>query len=246
MANVAVVAITDPTNLMEITAIPAAGVQLCTTNDATGGSMVTSPDATRLYILCQDDAEVQVWNISDGNPENAGVTTAIFVASVSIAAVCPTAFSGVELGINADGSLVFVTCQLDNKVAVITTSNNMVAGMFATGVAPTGIEAVSNPPLEITSTTLPDATMGMAYSTFIVARGGIIPRTWSEVTGFALADDADCMGLGLNTATGEIGGTPAASGGAVCSFTIRVTDNTAVDGTNPAQYVDRAFTITVN
>jgi hypothetical protein len=75
--------------------------------------------------------------------------------------------------------------------------------------------AVSGP-LTITTTSLPDATKGVAYSQMLTAGGGLPPYTWSISSG-TLPD-----GLALNASTGAVSGTPAADG--QFSFQIRVTD----------------------
>lgn len=69
----------------------------------------------------------------------------------------------------------------------------------------------------ITTTTLPGGTVGVAYSTTLVASGGTTPRTWSVFAGSLPT------GLTLNTISGAITGTPTVA--VASSFTIRVTDS---------------------
>ncbi|HUR32928.1 MAG TPA: Ig domain-containing protein [Vicinamibacterales bacterium] len=54
----------------------------------------------------------------------------------------------------------------------------------------------------ITTTSLPDATVGTAYSSSLAASGGTLPYAWSIASGALPA------GLQLNGATGDIAGTP--------------------------------------
>jgi len=68
----------------------------------------------------------------------------------------------------------------------------------------------------LTTTSLPDATYGAAYSKTLEAIGGQPPYTWS--TSSTLPN-----GLTLNTSTGEISGTPTQTGSFNLTFT--VTDN---------------------
>ncbi len=69
--------------------------------------------------------------------------------------------------------------------------------------------------LDITTTTLPAATVGTAYSQQLVATGGSTPYSWSLEAG------SPPPGLTLSAA-GVVGGTPTGAGSA--TFTVRVTD----------------------
>ncbi len=72
------------------------------------------------------------------------------------------------------------------------------------------------PPLAIDCNSPPDGTVGVPYSHFLQASGGLPPYTFFLFAG-ALPD-----GLSLNTVTGEISGTPTLAG--TFAFTVRVTD----------------------
>ena len=72
------------------------------------------------------------------------------------------------------------------------------------------------PPPEITTTSLPNGTVGQPYSQTLQATGGTSPLTWSLESGALPA------GLALNASTGALTGTPTAGG--TSSFTARVTD----------------------
>lgn len=85
----------------------------------------------------------------------------------------------------------------------------------------------------ITTTTLPDATIGVAYSETAAAAHGVAPYTWSLTAGALPA------GLTLNAATGEISGTPAV-GATSQTFTLRVRDSDT-----PAMTGTRSLTLTV-
>ena len=71
------------------------------------------------------------------------------------------------------------------------------------------------PPLEITTTSLPDGTVGVAYSKTLAATGGTTPYTWFPVSGSLPG------GLSLSEG-GVISGTPTAEGD--FNFTVKVTD----------------------
>ena len=71
-------------------------------------------------------------------------------------------------------------------------------------------------PLMITTTSLPAATGGAAYSATLAATGGVTPYTWSVTAGTLPP------GLTLNASTGVIAGTPDVAG--TYAFTVTVTD----------------------
>src|SRR5207245_405023 len=71
--------------------------------------------------------------------------------------------------------------------------------------------------LSITTTSLPQATTSVAYSTTLQATGGAAPYTWSVSSGSLPT------GLSLSTTAGTIFGTPTQSG--TFSFTAQVMDS---------------------
>jgi N,N-dimethylformamidase beta subunit-like protein/F5/8 type C domain-containing protein/putative Ig domain-containing protein len=81
---------------------------------------------------------------------------------------------------------------------------------------------VVRPPLKITTTTLPPATVGVAYNASLAATGGTPPYRWS------IASGSLPLGLSLSS-NGTISGTPLQSGS--FSFTVRVTDSSSPAGT---------------
>jgi len=86
--------------------------------------------------------------------------------------------------------------------------------------------------LVVTTTSLPNGTMGQSYSAMVGATGGLSPYSWSVIAGSLPA------GLSLNGTTGAVGGTPTGSG--TSSFTVQVTD-----GQVPADSAAQALQITV-
>ena len=77
--------------------------------------------------------------------------------------------------------------------------------------------------LSITSSALPNAQVGKAYTTTLSATGGTTPYTW------ALASGTLPAGLALNTATGVVSGTPSVTAaGTPLTFTVS-------DASSPAQ-----------
>jgi hypothetical protein len=75
---------------------------------------------------------------------------------------------------------------------------------------------VNEPPLGVTTSTLPLATKGISFSQQLNATGGNPPYTWGVIAG-ALPG-----GLMLASSTGVISGTPAAAG--AFSFSVKATD----------------------
>ena len=86
--------------------------------------------------------------------------------------------------------------------------------------------------LTISPTTLPNPTVGVAYSETVTASLGTSPYTYSVASGSLPA------GLSLNSSTGVISGTPTASGSV--SFTISASDSASPTGTG-----DRPYTVNV-
>jgi len=86
--------------------------------------------------------------------------------------------------------------------------------------------------LAVLTASLPDGCLGMGYSQAIAVVGGLTPYTWSVSSG-TLPE-----GLSINASTGEISGTPTATG--MASFTVTVTDSAT-----PAGTVEQALSIAV-
>ena len=79
-----------------------------------------------------------------------------------------------------------------------------------------GFATLTVPAMQATTTTLPDATVGVAYSQTLGEQNGLAPFTWT------IASGSLPTGLALNSTTGAITGTPTTAG--INSFTVEVTD----------------------
>jgi Putative Ig domain len=78
---------------------------------------------------------------------------------------------------------------------------------------------VVNPALSVTTNSLASGVLGSNYSQTLGASGGITSYTWAVTTGSLPA------GLGLNTSTGVISGTPSGTFTGTTNFTVTVTDS---------------------
>ena len=124
-------------------------------------------------------------------------------------------------------------------VGLTLSSSGVISGTPTTAGGPTSVtfkvadsaSGTSTKILPITITTtsaistgsLPNATIGVAYSQTLTATGGTTPYTWSIVTGALPA------GLSLSS-SGVISGTPAAVGGPI-SVTFKVNDSASASST---------------
>ncbi|MGA8300564.1 MAG: putative Ig domain-containing protein [Terriglobales bacterium] len=88
------------------------------------------------------------------------------------------------------------------------------------------------PPLQITTTSLPNGTTGSSYAATLAATGGVQPYSWSVTSGSLPA------GLTLTSNSGQISGTPTATG--AFAFTVQVKDSE-----NPAVAVTANLSITI-
>ena len=88
-----------------------------------------------------------------------------------------------------------------------------------------------NPAITVNPATLPNGTVGIAYSQTVSATGGTGSYTFSVSAGSLPA------GLSLNAATGAITGTPTTA--ATSNFTITATDGLGATGA-------RAYVVTIN
>jgi hypothetical protein len=89
----------------------------------------------------------------------------------------------------------------------------------------------SHPGVVITTTSLPEGTVGTVYVQAIAASGGTTPYSW------LLSAGTLPPGFSLNAATGVISGTPTTT--AIANFTVTVTDSSS-----PARSASQSFSIT--
>jgi hypothetical protein len=93
--------------------------------------------------------------------------------------------------------------------------------------------AAAGSPLTITTTSLPNGTVGAAYNQTLSATGGKTPYSWSVTVGTLPG------GLTLGSSTGTVSGTPNTAG--TSNFTVQVKDSST-----PAQTATHALSILIN
>ena len=129
--------------------------------------------------------------------------------------------SGLSIG-SSTGAITGTPAQSSvgtaSVVITVTDSTQPTAQSTTATLSLTVVAPVLTNPLTITTTSLPEATVGSTYSASIAASGGIPPYTYSA-SGLP-------SGLAIGSSTGAITGTPAATSVGTASVAITVTDST--------------------
>ncbi|MEO5842851.1 MAG: putative Ig domain-containing protein [Acidimicrobiales bacterium] len=135
-------------------------------------------------------------------------------------------------GLNSYQGIVYAPVAQVHVVGNAATSIGSIVAQTVWFSGTSDIELGPEPPLAVSTATLPNAAVGVPYSVNLVAANGTTPRSWTAPAGLP-------AWLSLNT-TGTLSGTPTAVG-TTAPFTVTVTDSAA-----PAATASRSFTITVN
>jgi len=141
------------------------------------------------------------------------------VAALPNGATTGGAWSGVQAG-KLTGNLYAGSTQLTPTAAGAYTYALTCGGTIS------GFTTLTVPAMVANTTSLPDGTVGAAYSQTLTQQNGLAPFTWSVASGSLPA------GLSLDASTGVISGTPTQAG--VNSFTVQVADSEAVPATASA------------
>ena len=200
------------------TAVGGGTATIMATTDGIGGSLALTVAQTVATIEVTPAGPLTLTSLGatesltavakdSGGAVVAGVTFAWASDNEASAAVAP------------DGTVTAVA----NGVANITAS--------ASGVTSNAVEVTINTTLTVTTTSLPNGALTIAYSVTLAATGGDGNYTWLVASGSLLS------GLNLNTSAGEISGTPTVV--ETLDFTVQVTSG---DG----ETAQRALSITVN
>jgi hypothetical protein len=136
--------------------------------------------------------------------------------------------------VSAAGTLAVITmiATANSGTSPLTLANVIVGDINGNAISVNLVNGqVVNTPPTITTSSLPNGTVSVAYSQTLAATGGTTPYNWSIASGTLPT------GLALNT-SGVISGTPTTAGGPT-AVTFRVTDSTSATTT-------KSLSITIN
>ncbi|MHC4714189.1 MAG: beta strand repeat-containing protein, partial [Planctomycetota bacterium] len=216
----------------EISGTPTTGGTSNFTVRATDSNTPADSDDQALSIYIPDDLLITTSSLADGQ---VGVAYSETLAATG--GVTPYSWSIVSGSLPAGLSLNSSTGEISGTPTTSETANFTVEVTDSNTPADTDQQALSiyiaPETLTITTSSLPDSQVGVAYSETLQASGGVTPYSWAVVVGSLPA------GLSLNSSTGEISGTPTAYG--TSNFTVEVTDSDAPPSTD-----QQALSITVD
>jgi len=194
-------------------------------SDSLNGADLTGTNFTGANMTSDDFSGA---NLVDANFTNAGVADADFTGTVLIPSdqtgvansragavvswPAPSGVTGLAPGActPAAGS-TFAIGTTEVQCSVVDDQDD--PGAFGTFTVDVGLP----PPLELTTSSLPVATVGVLYSGQLSASGGYQPYSWKRLSGTLP------RGLHLDKATGTISGTPSKSSTS-STFTVEVLD----------------------
>jgi hypothetical protein len=179
-----------------------------------GGSVPTFNTGTAFNASSTSNVAVVLYD-AHNNVIDVVATGNVAVASLNNAAAA-------NAGITSSHWATNLTTGSDNYSRSVATDTNTAADWTASAAGTPGVfnPALPVPALEFALDSYPAARVGVAYARTIAAVGGVPPYTYQ------LVNATSTPWLSINTATGDLSGTPAA--GDVGSFpvTAKVTDST--------------------
>ncbi|HVB85752.1 MAG TPA: putative Ig domain-containing protein [Candidatus Dormibacteraeota bacterium] len=235
------------------TGLPSDGLSLNSSTGAITGTPTSKGTVTFTYTVKDSSAAGPLSSTSGSlaitvaNPAAPAITT---TQPQVTAATAASAYS-FKFQASGTGTLTWSVTGLPADGLTFNTSNNTVSGTptspqtvaitltvsdtYGQSSAATPFNITVNPaPLSITTTSLPQGTIGTGYSSTNVAiTGGTAPFTWSVSSGALPA------GLLLNTSTGAITGTPT-SAAVTSAPTIKVADSST-----PQMTASKSFTVAI-
>ena len=163
-----------------------------------------------------------------------GSVGAAYSASLAAAGGTPPYSWSIVSGALPTGLTLSAAGQITGTPATPGTTSFTVQATDSQGSPATATRAltlsVNAAPLSVVTTTLPNGTIGTAYSATLAATGGAAPYSWTIISGALPA------GLSLSSG-GVISGTPSAA--LPASFTVKITDSQLTPATDT-----RALTLT--
>jgi hypothetical protein len=172
--------------------------------DGFGDVSLIAPGAN-IFTTYKDGAYVHINGTSFSSPAVAGVAALVLAED-------PTR-TNIQVRAILEGTAETLTgLSAAQQGSGLVDAENAVLGTTTTG---DNLPPAGPTPLNITTTSLPNGTVGQAYSATLAATGGATPYSWAKTGGTLPA------GLTLS-ASGEISGTP--TGAETQSFTVEVTD----------------------
>ncbi len=182
-------------------------------------------------------------------------TSAVRLTSITVAPSQATLQAGGTQQFTATGTYIDSSTQNITTQVTWSSSNTTAAAINSSGLATalsggsltitasggsisgSALLTIQGTPLVITTTSLPAASQNSPYSFQIAASGGVLPYTWTLLSGTLPA------GLSL-ASNGQITGTPTTQ--QTTTFTAQVTDSGAKDSINPQQTATQALSLTIN
>jgi hypothetical protein len=192
------------------------------------------------FDLSFNPSLVTVNNVTEGSLlKQGGANTYFNPGQISNSAGTVTGVSGVIISpgqtVSAVGTFAVITMTASSGIgtSLLSLSNVIVGDIngHALSVNAVNGQVVINTPPSITTSSLPNGTVGVAYTQTLAVTGGTTPYTWAIASGTLPA------GLSLSSG-GVISGTPTAAGGPT-SVTFRVTDSGSATAT-------KVLSITIN
>jgi hypothetical protein len=162
-------------------------------------------------------------NATVGVPYNAALSASSGAQPYSWALSTGSLPDGVTL--SSTGTISGIPTAAGTASFTVQVTDSSVPGQQATKAL--SIIAGTTPPLMITTSVLPNGTVGMAYSSTLSASGGTPPYSWSIFSG--------SLPAGLTLGGSAISGTPPHSG--VFPFTVQVMDSTEASVFGPVDLI---------
>jgi len=226
-----------------ITGTLAQDVAIKTTVDITVKDS-TKPTAQSATANLSLDVQASALVITTTTLPSGTVGTAYSASIAASGGTTPYTFSatGLPSGLSINGSTGVITgtpaASSVGTASVVITVNDSTQPTAQSTIVTLGIAIVAATPppspLAITTTSLPTGTVGTSYSASIAVTGGTKPYTYSATS---LPG-----GLSINSSTGAITGTPAASSVGTASVEVTVKDSTQPS----AQTATAALNVTIN